>query len=210
MDLSLNRLQRSRAYNCVVAAAPLAAFSSEPALRVPDSRSQVSSDRHFEDVYAQHASFVWRVLRGMGVGDAIIEDAVQDVFIVVHRRLGAFDGRHSVKTWLFEIAYRIACEYRRKLKRVAGHEPLDEHLHDGGPSPAEAAERGEALRLLEGLLDQLDDEKRAVLVLAEIEEMTAPEIAAVTQIPLNTVYTRLRRARIQLNEALSERQRGRR
>jgi RNA polymerase sigma-70 factor, ECF subfamily len=164
----------------------------------------------FDDVYAANVAFVWRVLRGMGVTDALIDDAAQDVFVVVHRRLPEFDGRFAIKTWLFEIAYRIACDYRRKSKRVAGHGPLGEDLHDRAPDPADCAAGNESLRFLEELLDGMDDEKRAVLVLSGIEGMTAPEVAAVTATPLNTVYTRLRRARAELSDALAARERSRR
>jgi RNA polymerase sigma-70 factor (ECF subfamily) len=164
----------------------------------------VSVALHFQAVYREHAGFVWRVLRGMGVSDALVEDAVQDVFVVVHRRLGEFDGRHSVKTWLFAIAYRVACDYRRKQKRGREHDALDsQQLRDGAPSPAESAEQAQALRLLGTLLDGIADEKRAVLILAEVEGMTVPEIAAVTATPLNTVYSRLRRGRQELTAALA-------
>jgi RNA polymerase sigma-70 factor (ECF subfamily) len=118
--------------------------------------------------------------------------------------LDEFDGRFSIKTWLFAIAYRIASDYRRKIKRAA-HEPLNEALPDRAPTPAESAEQSEALHLFEELLDVLDENQRIVLILAEIEGMTAPEIAAITATPLNTVYSRLRRARAQLSEALAER-----
>ena len=167
----------------------------------------VSSAADFDTVYSQHVGFVWRVLRGMGVPDAGIEDAVQDVFVVVHRRLHEFDGRHAVRTWLFAIAYRVAADHRRRLRRAHAHahEPLAERLRDRAPSPADAAERNESLRLLDELLDGMSDDKRAVLVLAELEGMTAPEIAQITGVGINTVYTRLRRARIELTEALAAR-----
>jgi RNA polymerase sigma-70 factor (ECF subfamily) len=164
----------------------------------------------FDDVYTANVAFVWRVLRGMGVTDALVDDAAQDVFVVVHRRLPEFDGRFAVKTWLFEIAYRVACDYRRKSKRAASHAPLGEDLRDRAPSPADSAAGNESLHLLEELLDGMDNEKRAVLVLSGIEGMTAPEIAAMTATPLNTVYTRLRRARAELSDALAARERSRR
>jgi len=184
----------------------LAGTSSPAAEEAP--RASVAPRFEFEDVYAGQIHFVWRVLRGMGVSDGLVEDAAQDVFVVVHRRLGDFDGRFSIKTWLFEIAFRVACDYRRRVKRTAGHEPVDESLRDTAPSPADYAERGEALRLVEELLDELDDDKRAVLLLSEIEGMTAPEIAVVMGAPLNTVYTWLRRARAQLSEAVAKRHQG--
>jgi RNA polymerase sigma-70 factor (ECF subfamily) len=180
--------------------------------RVAGENARVSTATRFEfdDVYSANVDFVWRVLRGMGVSDPLIDDAAQDVFVVVHRRLAEFDGRFAVKTWLFEIAYRIACDYRRKGRRLAGHGPLEEDVRDRAPSPSDSAEGSESLRFLEGLLDRMDDEKRAVLVLSGIEGMTAPEIAAVTATPLNTVYTRLRRARAELSDALAARERPRR
>ena len=194
----------------IVEATPRADGGIAPALRggaMAIARvSKVSSVGDFDTVYSQHAGFVWRVLRGMGVADGGIEDAVQDVFVVVHRRLHEFDGRHSVRTWLFAIAYRVAADHRRRVRRLHVHEPLHDQLSDRAPTPADSAERSEALHLLDTLLGQLGDDKRAVLVLADIEGMTAPEIATVTGTSLNTVYTRLRRARLQLSRALAARQ----
>jgi RNA polymerase sigma-70 factor (ECF subfamily) len=183
------------------------ASNTAPALRGGASgHPHVSSVASFDTVYAQNVAFVWRVLRGMGVSDAIVEDAVQDVFVVVHRRLPEFDGRHAIRTWLFAIAYRVARDHVRRARRVWTQDPLEHQLRDAAPTPDESAERTEALRVVSELLDQLDDEKRAVLVLAEIEGMTAQEIADATGAGLNTVYTRLRRARLALNKMLAARQ----
>jgi RNA polymerase sigma-70 factor (ECF subfamily) len=189
-----------------LAGASPASAEEAPDLGTRSADVSVAPRFEFDDVYTQQVRFVWRVLRGMGVSDVMVEDAVQDVFIVVHRRLHEFDGRFSVKTWLFQIAYRVACDYRRKGKRAAVLDAMDESLRDGAPSPAENAERDEALRFVEELLDDLDDKQRNVVVLSEIEGMTAPEISAVMGAPLNTVYTWLRRARAQLSAAVARRQ----
>lgn len=161
----------------------------------------------FDEVYGAHARFVWRVLRGMGVREAGVDDAVQDVFIVVHRRLPDFDGQCALSTWLFAIAYRVACDHRRKHKRFVAHDPLEEggaQLASGAlPSPAESAEQAQRLRALHDALDALDDDKRALIVLAELEEQTVPQIAALTGTSVNTVYTRLRRARLELQALLT-------
>ncbi len=149
----------------------------------------------FEEIYAQHAGFVFRVLRGMGVSEASADDAVQDVFLVVHRRLAEFDGRARVTTWLFQIALHVGLSYRRKERRARDQTPIRDTLEDESGSPLAHAERVQVLGRLQQVLDGLDDEKRAALVLSEIEQLTAPEIAELTGIPLNTVYTRLRRAR---------------
>lgn len=161
----------------------------------------------FADVYNQNVTFVWRTLRALGVSESAVADAAQDVFVVIHRKLSDFDGKCAIRTWIFHVAYLIACEYRRKALRTAGHEPLADGLRDAAPDPAEAFERREASSLLSELLAELDDDKRIVLVLAEIEEMTVPEIAEIVGAPLNTVYTRLRRARMQVSQTLRVRQR---
>lgn len=184
----------------VAAAIDIGVFVPASGVRPSHPPSKVSPT--FDDVYTLHAAFVWRILRGMGVTDAQIEDAVQDVFIVVHRRLGEFDGQGSLKTWLFQIAYRTACAYRRKTRRNADHDPFTDRLQARTRNPAEEAEQREALAILGEALDKIDDEKRAVLVLSDIDELTAPEIADITGTPLNTVYTRLRRARRELSQAL--------
>jgi RNA polymerase sigma-70 factor (ECF subfamily) len=165
----------------------------------------MSATAAFDALYVEHARFVFRVLRGMGIRDAHLDDAVQDVFVVVHRRLPEFDGRYSHKTWLFEITFRIACDYRRAQKRAQVQAVLPDDLSDRAPNPAEVSEQQERLRIVSAALDRLADDKRATLVLADIEGMTAPEIATLTQLPLNTVYTRLRRARAEFSAALAHR-----
>lgn len=160
----------------------------------------------FDAVYTEHAPYVWRLLRGMGVSESSVADAVQDVFIVVHQRLAMFDGRHSVRTWLFHIAYRVSQAYRRKaLRRRA--EPLDEAHAPTTRSPFEELQRNERARTLNELLAALPEDRRLILILADIEELSAPEIADALNVPLNTIYTRLRRARIAFNEALERRKR---
>lgn len=163
----------------------------------------VSTSLCVETIYAQHSGFMWRVLRGMGVPDDQVEDALQDVFIVVHRRLAAFDGRCAVRTWLFAIGYRVACDYRRKLRRTRAQIAIPDELQDCAPSPENAAEKSQAAHLLSHLLDRLSDEKRAVLILSESEGLTVPEIAALTDTGVPTVYTRLRRAREEFDRALA-------
>jgi RNA polymerase sigma-70 factor, ECF subfamily len=158
-----------------------------------------------EEVYALHARFVFRVLRGMGVADAQADDALQDVFLVVHQRLDAFDSRAQITSWLFQIALRVACNYRRKAKRAKDHTPVGDELAGAAQTPLEYAEETEAVRQLQVVLGKLGDDARAVLILADIEERTAPEIASLTGTPLNTVYTRLRRARSALLELWRER-----
>jgi RNA polymerase sigma-70 factor (ECF subfamily) len=147
---------------------------------------------------------VWRSLRRLGIPQPQLDDAVQDVFLVVHRRLGEFEGRSTVKTWLFGIALRVASVHRRSAARRPT-EPLTEEPADvAAPAAAESlSEAREAARLVHQLLDSLDEDRRAVFVLSELEQMTAPEISAALGVNLNTVYSRLRLARRDFDAALA-------
>jgi RNA polymerase sigma-70 factor (ECF subfamily) len=157
----------------------------------------------FDAIYDQHFDFVWRSLRRLGVRDALIDDAAQDVFVVVHKRLGDFEGRSSVKTWLFGVALRVARNYRRTAQRRDA-EALPETVADThSPGPHEATAQAEAIRTLHVLLDTLGDERRAVFVMMELEQMSAPEVAEALGVNLNTVYSRLRKARSEFQTALT-------
>lgn len=148
-----------------------------------------------ERLYSEHFEFVWRSLRRLGIGTEHLDDAVQDVFIVSLRRRRDFRGHSSDRTWLFGIATNVAHEYRRKARRAAHTTPVTEDYTSGGPSPLDQASSTQALRLIETLLASLDEPKRHVFILAELEQMSAPEIASALGIKLNTVYSRLRAAR---------------
>ncbi len=151
----------------------------------------------FAEVYDEYFDFVYRSVRRLGVADSTADDAVQDVFVVVHRRLEQFEGRSSLKTWLFGIAIRVVKDHRRRARRKdQPTEPLRESLVDAHEGcPHQAAQKAEAVRLLHEILDTMDDDKRAIFVLAELEQMSAPEIAEALDVKLNTVYSRLRAAR---------------
>jgi RNA polymerase sigma-70 factor (ECF subfamily) len=162
----------------------------------------------FEAIYEEHFEFVWRSMRRLGIAADSIDDAVQDVFLVVHRRLEDFEARASVKTWLFGIALRVAHDYHRRSRRKGGHEPLDPSVADGAPGPHEELAKLEAVRELDRILSSFDEEKRAVFILAEIEQMTAPEMAEALGINVNTVYSRLRAARREFEAALARHRGG--
>lgn len=160
----------------------------------------------FRRVYDDNVAFVWRNLRRLGVSDADVEDRVQEVFVVAHRRfVGYVEHGHGPRAWLFQIALRVAADARRHKRR----HPVDpdggaavERQVTGAPQ-LEALDRKEKLALLDRALATLPIERRTVFVLHEIEQMTAPEIARALDVPLNTVYSRLRIGRGELTRALS-------
>ena len=164
----------------------------------PDSGTVPSS---FSTLYDEHFDFVWRSLRRLGVPAPVLDDAAQEVFLVVHRRLSEFEGRSSLKTWLFGIAFNVAQHFIRTHAR-RGLDRAPEIPVPDVATPQEELMQAEAVRLLYRVLDELHPDKRSVFVMAELEHMTAPEIVEATGLPLNTVYSRLRLARRDFEAAL--------
>jgi len=162
----------------------------------------------FDAVYEDQVDFVWRAVRRMGVRPADTDDVVQEVFVIVHRRLAEFEGRAQIKTWVFKILVHVVRHYWRSHQRKPGDQaaldPAEIHTlaadHDNGP--AATLERVEALRVLDRLLAELDEDKREVFVLSEIEQMTAVQIAEIVEANSNTVASRLRAARQEFEKAL--------
>jgi RNA polymerase sigma-70 factor (ECF subfamily) len=175
---------------------------------VPDgSRSFASNSPDLDRVAAlfrAHFGFVRRVLRRCGVAEADLDDAVQEVFIVVHRRIDDFEGRASETTWLYAVAVRVASTLRRSASRErARREKAGEQMHGAGEAdPERELSRQEAGALLDRLLDELDGTKRTVFVLAELEGVPVPEIAQIMDANLRTTHSRLRLARKRFNAAL--------
>jgi len=183
--------------------------------RSPPPVATADEPPSFLEVYDAHLPFVWRTMRRLGVADADLDDSVQDVFVVVHRKLALFRPEAPIKHWLYRIASRVARDHRRSRARK---DPRHHHfipvadpdtVADGQATDAfEAAERTAASELIRELLQELHEMKREVFILADLEQMTAPEIAEVLQIPLNTVYSRLRAARREFELALASWQRA--
>jgi RNA polymerase sigma-70 factor (ECF subfamily) len=150
----------------------------------------------FARLYAEGFAAVWRLLTRLGVASSAVDDAAHDVFVIAWRRLGEFNGRSTLKTWLLGIAVRVAADYRRKNQRTVI--PLSADLPAPG-SPEEQASQREARDRVHHLLGQLRPERREIFVLMELEELSAPEVAEALGMNLNTVYTRLRAARQDFN-----------
>ena len=162
----------------------------------------------FRAIYDEHLAFVFRTLRRFGVPDRAIPDAAQEVFTVAFRSMDRFEGRSSMRTWLFGIARRVASDQRRSA--AARHEVLDDEGAPGTDVPdskrdvAASAERNQALARAERLLDALPEEQRLVFALFEIEEWTGAEIAEATEVSVATVHSRLRLAREAIKRQLEE------
>lgn len=165
---------------------PASALAQPPAEHLPAD---------WTEIYRAHFDFVWRSLRRLGLPLTALDDAAQEVFLIAFRKLPEFEQRSSFKTWLFAIAWRVARRQQKQERQRAAQELTDELADQYEPGPHERTAQSEAVRLLYSLLDALDQDKRAVFVMAELEQMTMPEIAEVIGVPLNTAYSRLRAAR---------------
>ena len=156
------------------------------------------------EVYRQQYGFVWRSLRRLGVPDRCVDDAVHDVFVVAARRLSEFEGRAAITSWLFAVAVRIAQHQRRAIARhLRRQDALAQELDAVSPNKDEYA-RQDAAHTLHALLDELDQERRHVFILMELEQMTGREVARILGLKPATVHSRLRAAREQLRRAAAQ------
>jgi RNA polymerase sigma-70 factor (ECF subfamily) len=159
------------------------------------------------EIYDKYFDFVWRNARRLGVLEASADDVTQDVFMIVQRRMDDYDGRASMQGWIFGILLRVVRDHRRSFQRKgARHVPLEQDVNgDTGfahtPSPIEQLERAQRVRLVEQLLSELDEDKRSLLIISELEEWTLREIAQFYGSNINTIYSRLRAAKRAFEQA---------
>ncbi len=160
------------------------------------------------EVHKRHGEFVWRTLHRMGVRPPYVEDVYQEVFLVVHRRLRTFNGQCAITTWLYEICFRVAAGYRRKAHFRREELVPDWSEHEAAASASSSPERqlqtARQAKQLEQILDTLPLEYRVVFVMFELEGMSSEQIAESVGVPLNTVYSRLYRARKRFARALAK------
>jgi len=160
---------------------------------------------NFRDYYDEHVAFVWRTLKRLGVPDSHVKDAMQEVHIVAFRALPEFENPDEAKTWIYRVCFRTAKDYRRRAhvrREVLDEEPVLRTL-DPGANAEIQLQHAENLVLLDQALAMLEDGQRAVYILSTLEEMTGEEIARALDLPLGTVYSRLRLARGAFRRALT-------
>jgi RNA polymerase sigma-70 factor (ECF subfamily) len=148
-------------------------------------------------LFEEHAPFVWRSLRRLGVAEADVDDMLQEVFLVVHQRLDDYQERDRLRSWLYSICVRVASAQRRKLFRRRESVTPEGELPEGrqaAPQLKQVEDR-EALALGQRLLALLPPDQREVFVLYEVEHLPMAQIAEAVGCPLHTAYSRLRIAR---------------
>ena len=158
-------------------------------------------------LYNEHADFVWRSLLRLGASPDVAEDLLHEVFLVVRRRQGDFDRERSIRAWLYGIARGIAANYRRgrsraaeRLRNVATPSPP--------PTPEEGLDRRKAAAFVADFLAELDEPRRRVFELIDIEGLSGPEVGALLGIPVMKVHTLRRSARRRFEAALEKRRQG--
>lgn len=159
----------------------------------------------FDAIYQQYFAFVWSSARRLGIDRDALDDVVQEVFIVIHGRLHTLERPESLRSWIYGIVRRTVSGHHRahRAKLASGARYASEGAThaERPPTPLELTEKASALEILSSLLAELDEPKREVFSLVELEEMSVPEVAEALEIPLNTAYSRLRAARIAFEEA---------
>jgi RNA polymerase sigma-70 factor (ECF subfamily) len=164
--------------------------------RERSTAQEVSLGQRYSELYEEYFEFVWRSARYLGEPPSSLDDAVQDVFLVAYRRFQDFEARSSPRTWLFAITLRVVSDHRRSRRRKTRLLDSVKRMFTASvPTPFDQSAHAERGRVLLAALDSLTDDQRAVFVMADLEEMSAPEIASVLKLNLNTVYSRLRTAR---------------
>lgn len=158
----------------------------------------------WREVFQDHGPYLRRLLGRIGVDPADVDDALQDVFVVAHRKLSGFDGRSRLRTWLTGIALRVASQNRR---RAAVRRLSRAVLPRAAPvrTPEELTAEAQARPVLAQILAGIGERKRSVFVLYEMEGMEGEQIARLLGCSVNTVWSRLRHARAEFEKAVARR-----
>jgi len=170
--------------------------------RTTAAASEPSPDIDALAIHDTHVDFVWKTLQRLGVRTPDLEDSAQDVFLVVHRKIETFDSTQPVEGWLYGICRRVAASRRRRAhqRREIVYRTVPDQ-RDEACDPEQQATHREAQDRLDAILDEIDDDKRVVFVMFEIEGLGCEDISVALSIPVGTVYSRLHIARKALQKA---------
>jgi len=162
-------------------------------------------ERDWRELYDQNWEWIYRLVRRLGWGDLDVEDAVQDVFLVLIDKLDEFEGRAELRTWIHRVCINVVYEHRRKSRRRRLLAAVSERLafwRAGPPTPHQQVETHAEVARLNAALAALAAKKRDVFVLCAMEGLSRAEAAELLGIPEATVRTRLHYAREEVLEAM--------
>src|SRR5262249_19278981 len=156
-----------------------------------------------EVLFREHSRFVASFLRHMGTSESDLDDLLQDVFVLAHRKGGYLPGPAGPRTWLASLSIRVVLARRRSRARRPQASEVPESFADTSDGPAERLESRRSLQRVQAALDHLSLEQRAAFILYEIEGESCESIAAMWDVPVGTVYSRLHHARKRFLEIFS-------
>ena len=163
--------------------------------------AQVAPPLEFRTLFEAEFAYLLRTLRYLGVRSSELEDVAHDVFLHVYRHLHDFDPARPLRPWLFGFAYRIARDYRALARHRHESAAVTYEVRDSSPIADQLLIDSQAVTLALQALDALEPDERAVFVAHELDELPVPDVAEALTIPLNTAYSRLRRARAKFDAA---------
>ena len=164
----------------------------------PASRS--TADEACLQAFQDELDYVYRTLRRLGTAPSEVDDLAQEVFLALRRCWADYDSSRPLRPFLFGISFRIASAYERKRRREVAFGVVD--VGDAGPGPDDALQSKQARALVLAALDRIPLPRRAVMVMHDIDDVPVREVASILEIPLFTVYSRLRKARRELEAAI--------
>jgi RNA polymerase sigma-70 factor (ECF subfamily) len=160
-----------------------------------ESRGELDAAVLFGQVFAAEHSYVFHTLRRFGVRERDLEDVTHDVFVVVHRAIHGYDRARPIKPWLCAIAARVASDYRRLARNRNEDVTAELDARSVEPAADRLLEIKDAQALVVAALERVDETRRVVFVMVDIDELPVAEVAHALSIPVNTAYSRLRVAR---------------
>ena len=161
---------------------------------------QMTPDEACLDAFQGELAYIHRTLRRLGAAPSEVEDLAQDVFLALRKSWENYDPNRPIRPYLFGIAFRIASAYQRKSRREVAYGVVE--IDDSGPSPDDALQAKRARALILAALERIPIARRAVLIMRDLDDVPVDEIASVLSIPFFTVYSRLRKARRELDVAV--------
>jgi len=160
----------------------------------------MTSDEACLDTFQRELNYIYRTLRRMGAGPSEVDDLAQEVFLALRGSWTKYDPTRPIRPYLFGIAFRIASAHQRKRNREVAFgvlEPDDLELR-----PDEALQAKQARLMVLAALERIPLRRRAVLVMHDLDDIPVADVASVLSIPRFTAYSRLRKARRELEGAL--------
>ena len=160
----------------------------------------MTSDEACLDTFQRELNYIYRTLRRMGAGPSEVDDLAQEVFLALRGSWTKYDPTRPIRPYLFGIAFRIASAHQRKRNREVAFgvlEPDDLELR-----PDEALQAKQARLMVLAALEKIPLRRRAVLVMHDLDDIPVADVASVLGIPRFTAYSRLRKARRELEGAL--------